>query len=64
MREKVAKLIDVKSIVTLILTVTFVALAVKGVVSGEQFLTIFTMIISFYFGTQSQKGAGSEQKAG
>lgn len=58
MMKQLQKLIDVKSIVTLILTVTFVALAVKGVVSGDKFFEIFIMIISFYFGTQYQKNTG------
>lgn len=56
--EKVAKLIDVKSIVTLLLTVVFAILAMRSVIS-EQFLTIYTVIISFYFGTQAGK-KGSE----
>jgi hypothetical protein len=55
MKEKLAKLIDVKSIVTLLLTITFVALALTKVISGQEFMTIFTVIISFYFGTQYQK---------
>ncbi|MBR4973069.1 MAG: hypothetical protein IKY45_01235 [Clostridia bacterium] len=53
------KLIDVKSIVTLVLTLTFVALAVMGVISGDKFFEIYIMIISFYFGTQYQKNSGS-----
>lgn len=57
--EKIAKLIDVKSIVTLALTAVFAILAMRGVIS-EQFLTIYTVIISFYFGTQAGK-KGSEK---
>lgn len=53
--ERIAKLIDVKSLVTLLLTAVFSVLALKSVISGEQFLTIFTVVISFYFGTQSNK---------
>lgn len=56
LKEKLAKLIDVKSIMTLALTAGFVALTCLGEISGEQFLTIFTMIVGFYFGTQSEKG--------
>lgn len=52
---KVAKLIDVKSLVTLILTVCFIYLSVTGNVSGQEFLTIFTIVIGFYFGTQYEK---------
>ena len=53
--ERIAKLIDVKSIVTIVLTVIFGVLSLRNVISGEQFLTIFTVIISFYFGSQSVK---------
>lgn len=55
MMKQFKKLIDVKSIVTLILTITFVILAVMGVISGDKFFEVFIMIISFYFGTQHQK---------
>ena len=55
MKNKLAKLIDVKSIVTILLTIIFSVLAIKHEISGEQFLTIFTVVISFYFGTQYQK---------
>lgn len=55
MKEKLAKLIDVKSIVTLALTGVFGYLAVTGRISGSDFLTVFTVIIAFYFGTQSKK---------
>ena len=63
MRDKLAKLIDVKSIVTLVLTGVFSYLSIIGLISGEQFLTIFTVIISFYFGTQvGKKEAEKEEK--
>lgn len=55
MKDKIAKLIDVKSIMTLVLTGGFVGLTCSGEISGQEYLTIFTMIVGFYFGTQSQK---------
>lgn len=55
MLQKLSKLIDVKSLVTLFLTLIFGILALKGSVTAEQFLTVFTTIIAFYFGTQYQK---------
>lgn len=55
MREKLAKLIDVKSISTLTMVGVFAFLSVAGEISAEQFLTIFTTVIAFYFGTQSAK---------
>lgn len=55
MKERLIKLLSVKSIVTIILTLVFAYLSVIKVIGAEMFLTIFTMIISFYFGTQSTK---------
>lgn len=55
MIKNLAKLIDVKSIVTLILTVVFAVLSLEEKISAEQFQTVFTVVISFYFGTQYQK---------
>lgn len=55
-KEKLAKLIDVKSIVTILLTTGFLFLSIKESISAEQFLTVFTVIIAFYFGTQAKKG--------
>lgn len=49
------KLIDVKSIVTLLFTVLVFILATNKVISGEQVMMTYTTIIAFYFGTQSQK---------
>ena len=58
MKDRLAKLINVKSIVTMVLTGLFVYLAVTGEVSGEQFIVIFSTIIAFYFGTQHEKKVG------
>ena len=58
MLKKLAKLIDVKSLVTLALTAVFCVLALNGRLSAEQFLTVFTVVISFYFGTQYEKKRG------
>lgn len=55
MREKLAKLIDVKSIMTLALTGGFIGLTCVGEITGDQFLTIYTVIVGFYFGTQFNK---------
>lgn len=49
------RLISVKSIVTIALTAVFSYLAIIGAVDGDKFLTIFTTVIAFYFGTQAEK---------
>ena len=57
MKNRIDKLLTVKSIVTIALTAVFAVLALRGVISGEQFLTVFTVVVSFYFGTQAEKNA-------
>lgn len=53
--DRIAKLIDVKSISTLTMVGVFAFLSAAGEISAEQFLTIFTTVIAFYFGTQASK---------
>lgn len=54
MRKRLANLLSVKSIVTIILTGVFAFMAVTGKIS-QDFMTIYAVVIAFYFGTQSQK---------
>lgn len=55
MKEKLCKLIDVKSLVTLTLTGVMAYLSISGMEVSETFRTIYVMIIGFYFGTQYEK---------
>ena len=57
MKEAIIKLLRVKTIITLILTIVFAYLCCTGKVGVSDFMTIFTVIISFYFGTQHEKSA-------
>lgn len=57
--ERLTKLVDVKSIMTLLLTGAFVFLVFRGIIDGDKFETIFLMVVSFYFGTQSEKNKQS-----
>lgn len=52
--KRLANLMSVKSIVTLVLTGVFAYMAVTGNIS-QDFMTIYAVIIAFYFGTQSQR---------
>ena len=52
--KRLGNLLSVKSIVTLVLTVVFAVMSLKGAIS-QDFMTIYAVIIAFYFGTQSQK---------
>ena len=53
-RKRIANLLSVKSLVTIVLTIVFAYMAVTGKIS-QDFMTIYAVIIEFYFGTQSQK---------
>ena len=55
LKKRLSNLLTVKSIVTVALTAVFSVLALRGVISGTEFLTIFTVVIGFYFGTQRTK---------
>lgn len=58
--KRLAALLCVKSIVTLTLTAVFAALTLRGMI-GEDFMTVYVVIIAFYFGTQAQKRADEQQ---
>lgn len=60
--KRIAKLIDVKSLVTFVLTGVFAYLSIKGTISGQDFLQVFLMVVSFYFGTQSGKKEAKEEQ--
>lgn len=53
--DRLQKLLAVKSIVTLALTIVFCVLCLNGMVGADQFMTVFTVVIAFYFGTQAEK---------
>lgn len=53
--KRIAALMSVKSLVTMVMTGVFSYLALSGSITGQDFMTVFLMVISFYFGTQSQK---------
>ena len=59
--NRLARLLCVKSVVTLLLTAVFAIMTLRGEIS-EDFMTVYTVIIAFYFGTQleraTQKGSG------
>lgn len=59
--ERLERLLCVKALVTLILTAVFALLACTGEVSQE-FMTVYTVVIAFYFGTQAERAG--QQKGG
>jgi len=61
--NRITNLLTVKSLVTLVLTAVFACLALTGEVSRD-FMTIYAVIIAFYFGTQSKKPQGGQAGEG
>ena len=57
MKNRLDKLLSIKSLVTLAMTVVFCTLALQQSISGQEFLTVFTTVIAFYFGTQTIRSA-------
>lgn len=55
---------DVKSFVTILFAIAFVVFTFMRITSGEQFYSIFQIIIAFYFGTQYQKIATKIENKG
>ena len=49
LKDKLVGLLSVKSIVTIILTIVFSYLSVTGVIGAENFMTVFGIVIAFYF---------------
>ena len=60
MKERLCKLMCIKSLVTLSMTAVFAVLATRGDISGQEFLSAFTTVIAFYFGTQTAKKSAAQ----
>ena len=54
MKKRMANLLSVKSLTTLTLTAVFAVMTLRGAIS-QDFMTVYAVVIAFYFGTQSQK---------
>ena len=61
--KRISALLTVKSIVTIALTAVFAVLTVGGRIPGGDFQTVFLMVITFYFGTQSRKNETGKENA-
>ena len=67
MKESLAKLLKVKSIITISVTLVFCfmlicSVFIPSVVIPQEFMMIYTTIIAFYFGTQHEKGTAANEE--
>lgn len=60
----IENLFKVKSLVTIMLTAAFVAMALRGGVEPKDFYSIIVMVLTFYFGYQSAKGEDKNANGG
>lgn len=48
-KESIAALLNVKIFVTIVLTIVFAYLSIVGEIEGNDFITVFMVVITFYF---------------
>jgi len=60
--NKLIALLEVKKIIALLFSGVFCFLAITGKVTAEQFITVFTVVIAFYFSQSSIRQAVAESK--
>ena len=54
-KENLAALLKVKTLVTMVVTGVFAVLALRGTISPDNVMIIISMVVSFYFGIQHEK---------
>ena len=57
-KKRLWELLSVKSLTTLVLTAVFAYMSICSRIS-QDFLTVYTVVIAFYYGTQTRKTEGS-----
>ncbi|WP_194190390.1 hypothetical protein [Clostridium chrysemydis] len=55
--NKITSLIEVKKIIALVVVIVFCSLAVNGTIDANAFTNIAVMIVGYYFGQSTIKGA-------
>lgn len=55
LKNNLAALVKVKTIVTVAVITVFSVLALKGSITADNVMLIVTSVVSFYFGTQHEK---------
>jgi hypothetical protein len=57
--KNLGNLIKVKTIVTLVVMTVFTVLSLRGDITADNAMIIISMVVSFYFGTVSEKKGGA-----
>ena len=64
LKEKLVKLLNVKTVIAIILTIIFSYMAIIGQITAEVFMPIFSMIIAFYFSDDNKKDNNNNNNNG
>ena len=56
----IKELLQIKKLITLLLTLVFCYLAVIRIITSDQYLTVFSLVIVFYFGQSTVRQGVSE----
>ena len=57
LKKNLAKMVKVKTLVTVIVIAVFAILALRGDIAADNVMIVVSSVISFYFGTQHEKKA-------
>ena len=60
--DLITKLLSIKRVIAFILTLVFSYMAITGQVQSTEFITIFSMVIAFYFGSSVAKNANVDKE--
>jgi hypothetical protein len=60
--EFIKKFLQIKKLIALLTTIVFCILALRNIISSTEFLSVFTMIVGFYFGSSATRQATRESK--
>lgn len=55
LKENLANLVKVKTIVTMVVTAIFAILALRGDIPSDNVMVTVSTVFAFYFGTQAEK---------
>ena len=62
MLNKLIKLLEVKKLIALVVVVVFCIMSLRGDIDKNEFMTVLTMIVSFYFMQSSLRASVKDNK--
>lgn len=60
-RKELLKIFQIKKMIALLTTIVFCVLSIMNKISSSEFLSVFSMIVAFYFGQSSVRQTYKEK---